>query len=59
MSRKCIPTRRRPGGAKILGIALMAAGALMFLIFVPRWVWTGALGIVMISVGFVLWRFSD
>ncbi len=46
------------GGLKLAGIALMAAGALMFLIFVPRWVWTSALGVVFISVGFLLWRFS-
>ncbi len=46
------------GGLKLAGIALMTAGALMFLIFVPRWVWTSALGVVFISVGFLLWRFS-
>ena len=46
------------GGLKLAGIALMTAGALMFLIFVPRWVWTGALGIVLISTGFLLWRFG-
>ena len=58
MSLKC---GRRSGGMRLsalLGIVLMAAGALTLLIFVPRWVWTGALAIVMISVGFVLWRFS-
>ena len=59
MKIKCLPTRKRPSGAKLAGIALMALGGLLFLIFVPRWVWTGALGIVMISVGFLLWRFSD
>ena len=51
----------RGGGfnfSKVLGIVLMVAGGLMLLIFVPRWVWTGALAIVLISVGFLLWRFS-
>ena len=46
------------GGARVVGIVLMIVGALMFLIFVPRWVWTSALGICLISVGFLLWRFS-
>ena len=49
---------RRGGGRQALGLILMVVGALMLLIFVPRWVWTGALGIVMISAGFLLWRFS-
>ena len=48
------------GGNRLgtVGIVLMVIGVLMFLIFVPRWVWTGALGVVFISVGFLLWRFS-
>ena len=45
-------------GARVIGIVLMVVGALMFLIFVPRWVWTSALGICLISVGFLLWRFG-
>ena len=45
-------------GARVVGIVLMVIGALMFLIFVPRWVWTSALGICLISVGFLLWRFG-
>ena len=48
----------RRGGRQTLGILLMLAGALIFLIFVPRWVWAGALGILLISVGFLLWRFD-
>ncbi len=49
----------RGSGQRLAGIALMIVGALLFLIFVPRWVWTSALGVVCISVGFLLWRFSD
>ena len=49
----------RGGGQKAAGVVLMVAGALMFLIFVPRWVWTSALAVLFISVGFLLWRFSD
>ena len=57
MGRSC-GYRPGNGGARVLGIVLMIVGALMFLIFVPRWVWTSALGICLISVGFLLWRFS-
>ena len=49
---------RNGSGQKLAGIILMIVGALMFLIFVPRWVWTSALGVVLISVGFLLWRFA-
>lgn len=58
MSRIC-GYRRGGGGQRVAGVVLMVIGALMFLIFVPRWVWTSALGVVLISVGFLLWRFSD
>ncbi len=58
MARYC-GYKRSGGGLKLAGILLMLIGALMFLIFVPRWVWTSALGVVFISVGFLLWRFSD
>ena len=52
------PRRRQPNLARSVGIALMIVGALMLLIFLPRWVWTSALAITMISIGFLLWRFS-
>ena len=58
MPMNCRPRGQGPKLPRIAGIALMASGALMLLIFVPRWVWTGVLAIVMISVGFLLWRFS-
>lgn len=50
---------RSGGGTRVAGIILMVVGALVFLIFVPRWVWLSALGIVLISVGFLLWRFGE
>ena len=46
------------GGTRVVGNILMVVGMLMFLIFVPRWVWTSALGICLISIGFLLWRFG-
>ena len=45
-------------GTRVTGIVLMVAGVLMFLIFVPRWVWTSALGVCLISVGYLMWRFG-
>ena len=58
MGFNCGSGRGGPGIGRAAGVALMIAGGLVFLIFVPRWVWTSALGIVMISTGFLLWRFS-
>ena len=57
MGRSC---GYKPGnsGTRVAGIVLMVVGVLMFLIFVPRWVWTSALGICLISVGFLMWRFG-
>ena len=57
MGRSC-GYRSGNSGARVVGIVLMVVGVLMFLIFVPRWVWTSALGICLISVGFLLWRFG-
>ncbi len=44
--------------AKIIGIVLMALGALALLLFVPYWVWTSVLAVLLISIGFLVWRFS-
>ena len=46
------------GGTRVLGVVLMVVGVLMFLIFVPRWVWTSALGVCLISIGYLMWRFG-
>ena len=58
MGRFC-SDKGRGGGSRVVGIILMIVGALMFLIFVPRWVWTSALGIIFTSIGFLLWRFGE
>ena len=57
MRNFCMPKRQGPKPTKIIGVVLMAAGALTLLIFVPHWVWTGFLAVLMISVGFLLYRF--
>ena len=50
--------RGRNRYAKPVGIALMLAGVLLLMICVPYWLWTSVLSILLISVGFLLWRFS-
>ena len=50
-------TRQGRSISRIVGVALMIVGALMLLIFVPHWVWTGFLAVLLISVGFLLYRF--
>ena len=57
---KSAPVPKQKGPRVPLPSSLQSiVGALLFLIFVPRWVWTSALGIVLISVGYLLWRFGE
>ena len=44
--------------ASIIGIVLMALGVLALLLFVPYWVWTSVLAVLLISIGFLIWRFN-
>ncbi|OQA70783.1 MAG: hypothetical protein BWY35_02399 [Firmicutes bacterium ADurb.Bin248] len=37
---------------------LMLVGVLLLMLCVPYWLWTSVLSILLISVGFLLWRFS-
>lgn len=56
--RFCYGPRKQPSKLqRIVGIALMIGGGLMLLILVPHWVWSGFLAVLMISVGFLLYRF--
>lgn len=51
----------RGGGSRrtrIVGIVLMAAGVLVLLLSIPSWLWATLLGILLTSVGFLIWRFS-
>ncbi len=52
----------RSGGsasrARIAGLVLIGVGALVLLLFVPYWVWTSVLAILLISIGFLIWRFG-
>lgn len=59
MSRIC--TGKSGGGrsgTRVIGVVLMAVGALVLLLFVPYWVWTSVLAILLISIGFLIWRFG-
>jgi len=63
MSRFCSFGSWKGGGPgkpwpRTAGIVLMAAGALVLLLFVPYWVWTSVLAVVLISIGFLVWRFN-
>lgn len=42
---------------KIVGGILMASGVIVLLACVPGWFWTMILGIILIAVGFLVWRF--
>ena len=44
--------------SRVIGIVLIAIGALVLLLFVPYWVWSSVLAILLISIGFLIWRFG-
>jgi len=44
--------------SRILGALLMVVGLLVLLLFVPYWVWTSVLAVLLISIGFLIWRFG-
>ncbi len=58
MGNNCTGGRSGGSRAKIIGIILMAVGALVLLLFVPYWVWTSVLSVLLISIGFLVWRFN-
>ena len=43
--------------AKAGGLVLMAAGLLLVLISLPGWMWFTLVGILLISIGYLIWRF--
>lgn len=44
--------------SRIVGVVLMAIGVLVLVLFVPYWVWTSVLSVLLISIGFLIWRFG-
>ena len=55
---KTSPLRIYHSRSRGIGLALIAVGALVLLLFVPYWVWTSVLAILLISIGFLVWRFG-
>lgn len=57
MNRFC---KGRAGGkcsGSLFGLALMVIGAILLFCSLPSWLWLSALAILLISAGFLLWRF--
>ena len=44
--------------ARIVGVVLMVLGLILLLFSIPSWLWVSVLGILLISIGFLIWRFS-
>ncbi|MEE1199633.1 MAG: hypothetical protein U0L09_03185 [Christensenellales bacterium] len=57
MSKICIGNSGGDKKYRLLGIALMASGILVLLISIPGWMWATLLGILLFSIGFLVWRF--
>ena len=58
MRRFCVGGGGGDTNGKIAGVILMAVGILVLLLFVPYWVWTSVLAVLLISIGFLIWRFN-
>ena len=58
MGRYCMGSGGGRKASRIAGIVLMAVGVLVLLLFVPYWVWTSVLAVLLISIGFLVWRFG-
>ncbi|MBR5616545.1 MAG: hypothetical protein IKW66_06960, partial [Clostridia bacterium] len=56
--RMCSFGGGRNRSARIAGIVLMVLGLLILLFSIPSWMWVSVLGILLISIGFLVWRFS-
>ena len=56
MGRFCFYGRGRR--VKTMGVVLMGAGFLILLLSVPSWMWASIAGIVLVSIGFLFWRFG-
>jgi len=45
-------------GVRTVGAVLMLVGAVLLLVSVPSWLWASVLGILLISIGYLIWRFG-
>lgn len=58
MGRFCFCGGKGNRSTKIIGLVLMAAGVLILLLSVPSWLWASVLGVLLVSIGFLIWRFG-
>ncbi|HHU63879.1 MAG TPA: hypothetical protein GXZ32_06730 [Clostridiales bacterium] len=49
-----MPRRSFPG--KFLSVALMVAGVIIMLVFIPLWLWMVLLGAGMVYLGYILFK---
>lgn len=47
----------RNPAARIFGLVLMILGLILLLFSIPSWLWVSVLGMLLISIGFLIWRF--
>lgn len=45
-------------GSGFWGIVLMVVGLLLLVLSLPCWLWMAVLGLILIAIGFILWRFG-
>ena len=59
MNRACKGRRggQRSGVSRWFGLGLMVVGVILLLCSLPSWLWMSVLAILLISAGFLLWRF--
>ena len=59
MNRVCKDRRggQRSGVSRWFGLGLMVVGVILLLCSLPGWLWMSVLAILLISAGFLLWRF--
>ncbi|HIR08175.1 MAG TPA: hypothetical protein IAA71_08230 [Candidatus Pullichristensenella stercoripullorum] len=59
MNRACKDRRggQRSGVSRWFGLGLMVVGVILLLCSLPSWLWMSVLAILLISAGFLLWRF--
>ena len=59
MNRACKDRRggQRSGISRWFGLGLMLFGVILLLFSLPSWLWMSVLAILLISAGFLLWRF--
>ena len=59
MNRACKDRRRgqQSGVSRWFGLGLMVVGVILLLCSLPSWLWMSVLAILLISAGFLLWRF--